>query len=79
MATLTTAEVITVAARGQTLERILSKRHRRQIPGLVERALDINPGLAALGPIIPLGTVVRLPIPTTADLRNATDVVQLWD
>lgn len=45
--------------------------------GYVEAVLDENPGLAALAPILPAGTRVKLP-----ELRKATDVihvVSLWD
>jgi phage tail protein X len=44
----------------------------------VETVLDQNPGLAALGPILPMGTVVVLP-----DARDAVakkkNLIQLWD
>jgi phage tail protein X len=45
--------------------------------GYVEQVLAANPGLAALGPILPIDTSVKLP-----DLVKASDVVPvvaLWD
>ncbi|MGQ3670793.1 tail protein X [Xanthobacter sp. TB0136] len=44
--------------------------------GYVEAVLAANPGLAAKGPILPMGTVVVLP-----DIEASTEVqvVKLWD
>lgn len=45
--------------------------------GFVERVLDVNPGLAEIGPILPIGTRVLLP-----DLPKAAQelkIVSLWD
>jgi len=36
-------------------------RHLGSTQGVVERVLDLNPGLAALGPILPHGLTVHLP------------------
>lgn len=45
--------------------------------GYVETVLDVNPGLAALGPILPIGTKVVLPdLPKAAPERK---IVSLWD
>lgn len=45
--------------------------------GYVEKVLDANPGLAALGPILPIGTRVTLPdLPKAAPERK---IVSLWD
>lgn len=44
----------------------------------VERVLDLNPGLAALGPILPHGTLVTLPDAAPAAARAKT-LIQLWD
>lgn len=45
--------------------------------GYVEQVLDVNPGLAALGPVLPLGTKVLLPdLPKAAPERK---IVSLWD
>lgn len=60
------------------LDNLIWRRYRRQTPGLVERALDLNPGLAALGPYIPHGTVIRLPVEPAPSTRFVP-VVKLWD
>ena len=43
----------------------------------VETTLDANPGLAALGAILPMGTVVTLP--DTAQTTPTKTLIQLWD
>lgn len=45
------------------LDLLLFLRFRREVPGLLEATLDRNPGLAALGPILPTGTAVVVEIP----------------
>lgn len=35
--------------------------------GTTERILDANPGLADYGPILPMGLVIKIPVPTKAD------------
>lgn len=44
----------------------------------VEQTLELNPGIAQFGPVLPHGTPVTLPdpLPTTAQTQ---DTVQLWD
>ena len=44
----------------------------------VETVLDSNPGLAALGPILPMGTVVTLP-DRRATVAKQKNIIQLWD
>lgn len=56
----------------------LCYRHLGSTAGVVERVLEMNPGLAAQGPFLPQGTEVVLPdITTTASAQQA--LVQLWD
>ena len=43
----------------------------------VEATLEANPGLAAKGAILPMGTVVMLPDTTQA--APTKDIIQLWD
>lgn len=43
----------------------------------IARVLEANPGLADLGPVLPLGTRVRLP--ATSSRAHARPLVQLWD
>jgi phage tail protein X len=51
-------------------------RHYGRSSGLVEPALDANPGLADPGPVYPTGVVIELP-----DLPAPTQPgpVRLWD
>ncbi len=42
----------------------------------VEQVLEANPGLAAKGPIIPIGTPVVLPDAPPAAVKKT---IQLWD
>lgn len=50
-----------VQQEGVTLDLLLWRIHGRKGQGLVEAALVANPGLAALGPVIPLGTAIVIP------------------
>jgi phage tail protein X len=76
---MTTQNVETYVVEGEVmLDNIIWRRYRRQTPGLLERTLDINPGLAALGPFIPHGTVILLPI-EPAQATRVVPVIKLWD
>lgn len=44
----------------------------------VEATLELNPGLAALGPILPMATLVTLPAEDSLPTRQTT-LIQLWD
>lgn len=44
----------------------------------VEATLQLNPGLAALGPELPIGTLVTLPAATQAAAAQ-NNHIQLWD
>lgn len=54
-------ETMTVRGEGITLDLLLWRRYGVRGRSLVEVALEHNPGLAALGPVLPLGTVVKVP------------------
>ncbi len=49
----------------------------RQDPGVVEQAFELNPGLAAMGAVMPVGTYVELPEPQ-APKPALRETVQLW-
>lgn len=67
------------ARQGDTLD-LLCWRHLGRTAGVVEQALELNPGLCELGSILPHGTAVRLPDPTTTTTAaNVRPLVQLWD
>lgn len=52
---------IVVHEQGATLDLLLWRAHGRKGQSLVEAALVANPGLAALGPVIPQGTTILIP------------------
>jgi phage tail protein X len=70
--------MIAVAQQGETLDAVCW-RVLGQTAGVSEQAYDLNPGLAALGPVLPGGTRIVLPdlVATTAPVRRET--VKLWD
>lgn len=48
-------------------------------PGELTRVLDANPGLADLGPLLSLGTVIIVPATANASATRVRPLVQLWD
>lgn len=64
------------ARQGDTLD-ALCWRHLGVTRDVVELALELNPGLADFGPIIPHGTPVELPEPPSR--ASVVPTVQLWD
>lgn len=71
-------ETITVAGYGLTLSKIVWRRFRKPMPGVVEKTLNATPGLSAKGPILPLGTVINLVVPGEAPTTPSRAVVRLW-
>lgn len=69
--------IIKVAGDGVSVDLLIWRRYKRPMPGLLERVLDINPGLAALGPILPVGTPVKLPTVKPPPVPELA-VVRLW-
>ncbi|USQ97234.1 tail protein X [Caulobacter sp. RL271] len=69
------SEVVRVDIEGLTLSRFLWRRYRKPTPGLAEAVLDANPGLADVGPVLPLGRLITIPTVAT----KTVEVVQLWD
>lgn len=55
-------ERVTVQGDQISVPLIVWRRFGRQVPGLVERIYDMNPGLADLGPYPPVGTVFDMPV-----------------
>lgn len=69
------AETIT-AQRGDMVDQLVSRR-RGRTAGLVEQALDSNPGLAARGVLLDAGATFILPAaPASAPTR---ETIKLWD
>jgi phage tail protein X len=64
------------ARQGDTLD-ALCWRHLGRTAGAVEAALEANPGLAALGPVLPHGTPVDLPEAAAREPARPA-LTQLW-
>lgn len=63
------------ANQGDTAE-LICYRYFGYTAGITEQVLDDNPGLAALGPILPMGTEIILP---DAEAPAEKKMVNLWD
>jgi phage tail protein X len=70
-------ERITVEGDAVTLSLLVWRRFRRPMPGLVETTVDRNPGLANLGAILPVDTVIDLHVPTPRE-PQLLDPIRLW-
>lgn len=64
------------AHQGDTLDTLCWRHLGTTQP--VEAALQLNPGLAALGPILPMGTRVTLPEAEQTAVQTK-QTIQLWD
>jgi phage tail protein X len=73
-------ETLTVIAEQTTLDLLLWRRYRREVPGLIEDTLRRNPGLAKIGLFLPVGMTIDVqtlaPEPRG---RTAVQVVSLYD
>lgn len=70
-------ERVVVTGEGITLSALIWRRFREHKPGLVERILD-RQGELAVGPILPVGAVVEIPIDPPAT-RGFRKLITLWD
>ncbi|NSY36886.1 tail protein X [Leisingera sp. ANG59] len=61
---------------GETADEIVWRHYGNQVAGALETVLQANPGLAALGPVLPLGTRIDLP---EIDAPKEAEAVRLWD
>jgi phage tail protein X len=71
-------EKVVVAGDNITISLLVWRRFKRPMPGLVERILDSNTGLAKKGPILPVGTEIMMPIPSPRPI-NEVKPISLWD
>lgn len=71
-------EEMTVEGRGVTVPLLIWRRFHKEMPGLLGRVYEANPGLADLGEFLPLGTVVLMPIPAPKK-TPVTKPVRLWE
>jgi len=73
-------ETLTVVAEQMTLDLLLWRRDRREVPGLVEDTLRRNPGLAKIGVSLPVGMNISVQTPAPEPRgRTAVQVVSLYD
>jgi len=77
MTVTTTIESHTVDVDYMTLSTVVWSRFKKRMPGMVERIYAENPALANLGPILPRGTVVRIPVDVSTEPEEVA-VVSLW-
>jgi phage tail protein X len=66
------------AHQGETLDAICWRVLGTTAGGVVEAALDLNPGLAATAQIAE-GTAVILPDPPATDATTTLDTTNYWD
>lgn len=67
-----------VAKSGDTLD-LLLWRDAALGPDHLTRVMAANPGLADLGTVLPLGTMVIVPVQTAAAATGVRPLTQLWD
>ena len=73
----TVTETVTVEGDALTISLIVWRRFKRPMPNMVDAILDANPGLADLGPILPLGTIFEMSVPVPRD-NQVLDPIRLW-
>ncbi len=71
-------QTIVVSGDGITLPLLIWRRFLKPMPGLLEDTLDRNPGLADLGPVLPVGTSVTIKIPSEPNETEVQDPIRLW-
>ena len=68
------------AQQGDTIDALCWRTLGTTAGGVVEAALDLNPSLAASGPVLAEGTAVTLPDPPQAGgTATILETVNLWD
>lgn len=65
-----------ITKQGETVD-LVCNRHYGRTASVTEAVLAGNPGLAALGPVLPMGTVIQLPDIDSAPGKRA--MIGLWD
>jgi len=66
---------IVTSVQDDTVENICFK-HYGYTSGVTEQVLNNNPGLAALGVVLPMGTKLELP---DISIRTQPKTINLWD
>lgn len=65
-----------ITHQGDTVDALVY-RHFGSTQGVVEQVLEMNPGLADYGPILPHGLKVSVPDPQTQ--QTTVSLLKLWD
>lgn len=65
-----------IAHQGDTVD-ALCQRHLGSTAVITEQVYATNPGIASLGPVLPMGTVIELP--DQAPQKQNNTMIQLWD
>lgn len=73
-----TTKSVTVTGEGLTLAKVIWQFMKRQPVGYLEQVLVANPGLADLGCILPVGTVINFPL-DDIPARAERQIIRLWD
>jgi len=71
-------DTVQVTGDNLTLPLLVWRRYRRPMPGLVEQIIDSHYGLADLGPTLPVGTMIEMPV-VDLEAVPTRQVVRLWD
>lgn len=66
-----------IASQGDTID-LICHRYYGRTAGVTESVLAANPGIADLGPVLPLGTRVQLP-PQPETGTTIRTLINLWD
>ena len=75
-----TVETLEVTTERTTLDLLLWRRFRREVPGLVEDTLRRNPEVACLGAMLPVGLALQVAVPDPEPKsRRVAPVVTLYD
>ena len=70
------ADAIYTTRQGETVD-LACWRHYGRTAEVTEIVMDVNPGLAAKGEFLPIGTAIVMPAIT--DEQKQPALVQLWD
>ena len=74
-----TTEILTVTGKPMPLDLLLFRRFQREIPGFVEATYAQNPGLADLGPILPIDTKVSVTPPAPRPAKFTRKSIRLFE
>lgn len=67
-----------IARDGDTLDYVAWAQYGDVSPEILNAVLAVNPGLSDLGPLLPVGTAVNLPVIDVATETATKNEVSLW-